>query len=77
MIEAMLKSMLGDNPEKMIAGLIGVPPEQIDAIGRGLFELATEGVANIKAIRADVAAIKRHLNIPESEVGNDNGTGAD
>lgn len=70
MLQQMLMSMLGDNPEKMIADMVGMEPGQIDIIGKGLFALATEGLADIKATRADVAAIKRHLNIPDMEADN-------
>lgn len=47
--------------EKMIAGMIGLTPEQMQQIANGLFQSATDGAESLKRIEIKLDAILERL----------------
>lgn len=59
--------------EKMLGDMIGISPQEMTEMIAGMQTLLRDGVETLNKIERDTAAIRRHLNIPESEVENVNG----
>ena len=58
--------------EKMLAGMIGLTPEQMQAMATGMAKAASEGVEMLSEIRDQNKAILAHLE----RLGNGNGNNA-
>ncbi len=59
--------------DKMLAGMIGLTPDQLQAMATGMAKAATDGTAMLKEIRDQNALILERLERLENVNGNDQG----